>query len=84
MRRVKLVKLKDDVFNNNHPNGINEGYVKEGFETNPPTIGERYEIYNSKMMTDWPFSTSAVKSLPDENGIFKTTYSTYKVKYEEE
>ena len=27
---IKLTKLKDNKFNNDHPNGINEGYVKEG------------------------------------------------------
>ena len=27
---IKLTKLKDTKFNNQHPNGINEGYVKEG------------------------------------------------------
>ena len=27
---IKLTKLKDTKFNNKHPNGINEGYTKEG------------------------------------------------------
>ena len=27
---IRLTKLKDTKFNNQHPNGINEGYVKEG------------------------------------------------------
>jgi hypothetical protein len=83
MRRVKLTKLSDDVFGGNHPNGINEGYVAKGFEMNPPTIGERYAVLCSKM-DFWPFSTSIVQSEVDENGIFKTTYSTYKVEYEKD
>jgi len=82
MKRIKLTKLSDDAFDGNHPNGIYEGHVEEGFEVNPPTIGERYYVRKSKMDAWIPFSTSIVKSLPDENGIFKTTYSTYKVEYE--
>ena len=27
---IRLTKLKDNKFNNEHPNQINEGYVKEG------------------------------------------------------
>ena len=29
-KTIRLTKLKDNKFDNNHPNGINEGYVKEG------------------------------------------------------
>jgi hypothetical protein len=83
MKRLKLTKLSDDAFEGNHPNGINEGYVIEGFEIEPPTIGERYAVLRSKM-DSWSFSTSMVTSPLDENGIFKTTYSTYKVEYEKD
>ncbi len=81
MRRVKLIKLSDDTFDGHHPNGINEGYTVYGFEVNPPVIGERYYVRHSKM-DHYPFSTSNVKTLPDKDGIFKTTYSTYKLTYE--
>ena len=79
MKKVKLTKLSDDAFNGNHPNGIYEGYVAQGFETNPPTIGERYEIHteNGTLV----LSTSIVQSGSNKDGIFKTTYSTYKVEY---
>ena len=83
MKRIKLTKLSDDTFSGNHPNGINEGYVAVGFEIEPPTIGERYAVRFSKMDT-WPFSTSIVRTEVDENGIFKTLYSTYKVEYEKD
>ena len=72
--KVRITKITDDVFNGNHPNGINEGFVKEGIELKPIKIGERYYVGLN-------FSTSIVKKLPDENGIFKTNYSTYKLEY---
>lgn len=28
--KIRLTKLKDEKFNGNHPNDINEGYVREG------------------------------------------------------
>lgn len=82
MKKVKITKIKDDVFNNNHPNGINEGYEKIGFEFKPPKIGERYYVLrlNNKIDRN-PFSTSIVMELPDKDGIFKTTFSTYKIEY---
>lgn len=83
MRRVTLTKLSDDVFGGNHPNGIYEGYVVKGFEIEPPTVGERYEVRRSKMDA-WPFSTSIVTSPLNESRIFKTIYSTYKVEYEKD
>ena len=76
MKKVRITKLTDDKFNGNHPNGIFEGYVKEGIEIEPPTIGERYYVND--------FSTSVLKSLPDKKGVFKTTYSTYKIEYLDE
>jgi hypothetical protein len=83
MRRIKLTKLSDGIFEGIYPNEIYKGYVQKGFEIEPPTIGERYAVYSSKIDT-WPFSTSIVQSEVDENGIFKTTYSTYKVEYEKD
>ncbi len=74
MKKVKLTKLSDDAFEGNHPNGIYEGHVVEGTEVYEPTIDSRYYLTNG-------FSTSPLKTLPDENGIFKTMYSTYKLEY---
>lgn len=72
-KKVKLTKLSDDAFAGNHPNGINTGYVKEGYELVPPTIGERYFVGNT-------FSTSPVTEIIDKN-TFKSTYSTYQIEY---
>lgn len=77
MRKVRVTKISDDFFDGNHPNGILEGFTTEGYEVVPMQIGERYVISRSKM---YPiFSTSNVKELPNKEGIFKTTYSTYKL-----
>lgn len=75
MIKVKLTKLIDNTFNGNHPNGIYEGYIKIGMipDDYKPTIGERFYITT--------FSTSPVTTEMNENGIFNTTYSTYKLEY---
>lgn len=70
-KTVKLTKLKDNRFNTRHPNGINEGYVKEGIMVALPKIGERFYVND--------FSTSLVLSEIDENGIFETINSVYKL-----
>ena len=77
MVKIKLTKLSDDAFNGNHPNGINEGYTKIGYMIKKPTIGERFFVYQSKMYSG--FSTSIVTKKMNKEGIFKTTYSTYKI-----
>lgn len=71
-KKVRITKLSDDSFNGNHPNGIYEGYVQEGIELEPPTVGKRYYVNG--------FSTSIVEKIIDENTI-KTLYSTYKIEY---
>ncbi len=81
MKKIKLTKLSDDYFNGNHPNGVNTGYEKIGFELNPPKLGERYYVLANNKLDRYPFSTSIVTSLPDKDGVFKTTYSTYRVEY---
>ena len=70
-KKVRLTKITDDHFEGKHPNGINVGFVKEGYMIEYPTIGERFDIGT--------LSTSPVIELPNEEGIFKTTYSTYKL-----
>lgn len=67
-KKVRITKISDDSFSGKHPNGINEGYVKEGLEIEPPTIGMRYWLGN--------FSTSPIIKIM--KGKFKTVYSTYK------
>jgi hypothetical protein len=71
--KAKLTKVSDDYFNGNHPNHINEGYIVKGKLMSLPKIGERF--YFGKRF----FSTSIVKEELNEEGIFKTTYSTYKL-----
>ncbi len=74
-KRVRLTKLSDDAFDGNHPNGIYEGYIKEGIELVPPTVGERYYVGLASN-----FSTSPVTKIINKNK-FKTMYSTYKLEY---
>tara|TARA_R110000868_G_scaffold186631_4_gene429085 strand:- start:494 stop:793 length:300 start_codon:yes stop_codon:yes gene_type:complete len=78
-KKVKLIKVSDNFFKNigeNHPNGINIGYIKEGIELSPPTIDERYCIDS--------FCTSIVinvSELINNKCTIKTTFSTYNLEY---
>lgn len=78
MKRVRITKISDNAFEGNHPNGINEGY-----ELTIPSINVGYCIIDSLKMDHFGsgFTTSPITCLPDENGIFKTLYSTYKLEY---
>ena len=76
------------VFQVNYPPTQSDGmgftlhyYEKIGFELNPPKLGERYYVLTNAKLDRYPFSTSIVTTLPDKNGVFKTTYSTYRVEY---
>lgn len=73
LKRIKLTKLSDEVFNGSHPNNINPGFQMEGYELIPPTIGESYWVSNN-------WRTSTVTKIMD-NGKFKTLNSTYKLEY---
>lgn len=68
--KVRITKLKDEVFDGNHPNGIQEGYVKEGILWQAPEVGVSCRLDN--------FRTSVVTEIIDET-IFKTRNSTYKI-----
>lgn len=75
--RVKVTKLKDDAFDGNHPNGIDEGYTLIGSYDKEPTVGERFMVHGKKM---WDYLHTSIVTEPlNEEGIFKTTYSTYKI-----
>lgn len=77
---VILLKLSDDKFNGDHPNGYNEGFSTTGFFTKKPTVGERFGI---STMRDW-FLTSLVSEILIENSNeikFKTINSTYLLKF---
>src|SRR3990167_905069 len=66
-KKVRLTKLSDDAFEGNHPNGIFEGYTKEGIETKEPTIGERYYLGG--------FSTSPVVKICKDVGAYIVLHS---------
>ena len=75
---VRLTKLKDNKFNNEHPNGINEGYVKEG-TINVEKSNEHQCFLIVEGMRFW--NTSQVSAIEEREGydIATTLNSTYKV-----
>jgi hypothetical protein len=75
-RKIRLTKISDDAFNGNHPNGIYQGHVVEGLFLQPPTIGERFYVICQN-----GFSTSPVIEPANSEGVFRTTYSTYKLEF---
>jgi hypothetical protein len=75
--RVKVTKLKDEVFNGTHPNEIDEGYNIIGMYDKEPTVGERFIVYGKRLYN--LLSTSPVTEALNTEGIFKTENSTYKI-----
>ena len=76
---AKLVKISDDSFNGEHPNGVYQGHI-ERLPDNPadPVVGERYYTLISG------FSTSEVTRIiekTEKSLKFKTLYSTYEIVY---
>lgn len=69
-KKARLTKISDNRFGGNHPNGINEGYTKEGIMWNDPIVGQSFYLGN--------LATSVVTEIIDEN-TFKTQNSTYKI-----
>lgn len=67
---VKITKISDERFNNNHPNNINEGYIKIGFLLDDIKLFESIHIGCLR--------TSYVEEILDEN-TFRTHNSIYKV-----
>lgn len=74
----KLEKLKDEVFNGNHPNGIDEGMYWTGHINSKPLIGERFHFGNHLDHPRNHLYTSIVTELL-EDGKFKTSNSIYKL-----
>lgn len=73
---AKLEKISDDVFNGEHPNGINAGFIKEG-----NIYGE---LIVARMFMVGSLRTSHVTEIVSDTGhvvIFKTNNSTYKLTY---
>jgi hypothetical protein len=73
MRKATLTKLKDNKFDNNHPNNINEGYISKGTVYQEPEVGKRCTVGDLR--------TSTVTEIIDDN-TFKTLNSTYSIIYE--
>lgn len=71
MKKYRVTKITDDRFEGKHPNGIDAGYVKEGYIPFSPKEGECFFCGLLR--------TSRVTQELDENGIFKTLNSTYKL-----
>jgi hypothetical protein len=75
---IRLTKLKDNKFNNEHPNGINEGYVKEGM-INVEKSNE-HQCFLMIKGTRF-FNTSQVVEIDEQEGydLAHTVNSIYKV-----
>ena len=75
---IRLTKLKDTKFNNEHPNGINEGYVKEGIIN-----VEKSNEHQCFLMIKGArfFNTSQVLEIEEQEGydLAHTVNSIYKV-----
>ena len=74
--KATLVKVADNVFEGNHPNGIIEGYTKKANRFTIPVVGERYQFSTLK-------TTPVVEIVELEEGHIKfTTWnSTYLLTY---
>lgn len=73
-KKVRVVKLTDDKFNGEHPNGIYEGSERVGYPTEELEVGKRFYISTN---TNW-FMTSLVTEIVDDK-TFKTENSTYSI-----
>jgi hypothetical protein len=75
---IRLTKLKDTKFNNEHPNGINEGYVKEGtIHVDKSNEHQCFLIIKGARF----FNTSQVLEIEEQEGydLAHTVNSIYKV-----
>ena len=75
MRNIRAKKVEDTMFNGNHPNGINTGAVRGGWELKEPTIGEPYVLLDGP---DRWFRTSLVTEIISPTR-FKTLNSVYEI-----
>ena len=75
---IRLTKLKDTKFNGEHPNGINEGYVKEGVINLEKSNEHQCFLI---LFGDRFFNTSQVVKLEEFEGydVAHTLNSQYKV-----
>ena len=78
-KTIRLTKLKDTAFDGVHPNGINEGYVKEGgvnFD-----MSTEHQCFFIHPTPDRFFHTSEVKKIEELEGyeLAHTVNSVYRV-----
>ena len=75
---IRLTKIKDVKFENKHPNGINEGYVKEGIiDVEKSNEHQCFLIIKNERF----FNTSQVLEIDEQSGydLVHTVNSIYKV-----
>lgn len=82
-KRVKLTKvgLTGRIPDGLHPNGIEVGYIKEGYMVEPPKVGEMFLLYphNKVTFNNTPrFHTSLVTEVISDTE-FRTLNSLYKI-----
>lgn len=70
-----LIKISDDKFGGNHPNGIVEGYKKDGIFWELPKNGNSF--YISSMGTS---EVTSIKIAEEDTIRFTTLNSTYELK----
>ncbi len=75
--QYKIIKLSDDVFDGDHPNGVYAGFTVTGVFEQKPTVGESFRICSTKYYNE-SLTTSEVIEIIDEF-TFKTMNSTYKL-----
>lgn len=82
-KRVKLTKvgLTGRIPGGLHPNGIEVGYIEEGYMVKPPKVGEMFLLYPHNKVTfgNTPyFHTSLVTEVISDTE-FRTLNSLYKI-----
>ena len=78
MKKYKLIKLSDDMFDGNHPNFVYAGRYEEGHINSHPKVGERFHFGTGLDHPRNHLLTSTVTEIL-ENGKFKTINSTYQL-----
>lgn len=77
-KRIKLTKLKDEVFDGTHPNGIYEGFTYKG-----RFLFDNSVFYQSIILLDKDshFHTSTVVEITEHDGydLVRTMNSIYKL-----
>lgn len=79
-KRVKLTKvgLTGRIPDGLHPNGIEVGYIKEGYMVKPPKFGEIFLLYPHNKVATPIFHTSFVTEVISATE-FRTLNGLYKI-----